>query len=233
MSRIDGAAERTRNTRKKRNTRKSWEPAERSGNSSGRFRVFRFFRVFRVLSRLTLFAFLCASCRQDMQDQPKYKPLAPSRFFSDGKSARQLVEGTVPYSPEGKATPLMTDLSKVTTLPLALTPQVMDRGQERYNIYCAPCHGRSGYGNGMVVRRGFRAPPSFHIDRLRQAPVGHFYDVETNGFGAMPSYADKVAPDDRWAITAYIRALQLSQRATINDAPPEVRDKLQSGGQKQ
>jgi len=225
MSRIDGAAERTRNTRKKRNTRKSWEHAERSGNSSGRF------RVFRVLSRLTLFALLCGSCRQDMQDQPKYKPLAPSRFFSDGKSARELVEGTAPYNPEGKATPPMADLSKMTTTPIALTPQALDRGQERYNIYCAPCHGRSGYGNGMVVRRGFRAPPSFHIDRLRQAPVGHFYDVETNGFGAMPSYADKVAPDDRWAITAYIRALQLSQHATINDAPPEVRAKLQSGGQ--
>jgi len=172
------------------------------------------------------------ACRQDMQDQPKYKPLAASRFFSDGKSARQLVDGTVPYSPEVKATP-PTDLSKMTTLPFALTPQVMDRGQDRFNIYCSPCHGRLGYGNGMVVQRGFRAPPSYHIDRLRQAPVGHFYDVMTNGFGAMSSYADKVAPDDRWAVTAYIRALQLSQNATINDAPPEDRAKLQSGGPKQ
>jgi mono/diheme cytochrome c family protein len=180
-----------------------------------------------------LFAVFSASCRQDMQDQPKYKPLAPSRFFSDGKSARQLVEGTAPYSPEGKATPPMADLSKMTTLPFALTPQVMDRGQERFNIYCSPCHGRLGYGNGMVVQRGFRAPPSYHIDRLRQAPLGHFYDVMTNGFGAMQSYADKVAPDDRWAVAAYIRALQLSQHATINDAPPEERAKLQSGGQKQ
>jgi cbb3-type cytochrome c oxidase subunit III len=180
-----------------------------------------------------LFAVFSASCRQDMQDQPKYKPLAPSRFFSDGKSARQLVDGTAPYSPEGKATPPVTDLSKMTTLPFTLTPPVMDRGQERFNIYCSPCHGRLGYGNGMVVQRGFRAPPSFHIDRLRQAPVGHFYDVMTSGFGAMPSYADKVAPDDRWAVAAYIRALQLSQHATINDAPPEERAKLQSGGQKQ
>jgi mono/diheme cytochrome c family protein len=183
-----------------------------------------------VAIALVLFA---GACRQDMQDQPKYKPLAPSRFFSDGKSARQLVEGTVPYSPEGKATPPMTDLSKMTTLPFALTPQVMDRGQGRFNIYCAPCHGRVGYGNGMVVQRGFLAPPSFHIDRLRQAPVGHFYDVMTHGFGAMPSYADKVSPDDRWAVAAYLRALQLSQRATIDDAPPEERAKLQSGGQKQ
>jgi mono/diheme cytochrome c family protein len=168
-----------------------------------------------------------------MQDQPKYKPLAPSRFFSDGKSARQLVDGTAPYSPEGKAAPPITDLSKMTTLPFTLTPQVMDRGQGRFNIYCSPCHGRLGYGNGMVVQRGFRAPPSYHIDRLRQAPLGHFYDVMANGFGAMSSYADKVAPDDRWAVAAYIRALQLSQHATINDAPPEVRAKLQSGGQKQ
>ena len=183
-----------------------------------------------VVMTLILFA---VACRQDMQDQPKYKPLAPSRFFSDGKSARQLVEGTAPYIPEGKATPPITDLSKMTTLPFALTPQVMNRGQERFNIYCSPCHGRLGYGNGMVVQRGFRAPPSYHIDRLRHAPLGHFYGVMTDGFGAMPSYADKVAPDDRWAVAAYIRALQLSQNATINDAPPEERAKLQSGGQKQ
>src|SRR5262245_10276242 len=186
----------------------------------------------RVSVAITLILFAVA-CRRDMQDQPKYKPLAPSHFFSDGKSARQLVEGTAPYIPEGKATPPITDLSKMTTLPFTLTPQVMDRGQGRFNIYCSPCHGRLGYGNGMVVQRGFRAPPSYHIDRLRQAPLGHFYDVMTNGFGAMSSYADKVAPDDRWAVAAYIRALQLSQHATINDAPPEVRAKLQSGGQKQ
>jgi mono/diheme cytochrome c family protein len=185
----------------------------------------------RVSVAITLVLFV-VGCRRDMQDQPKYKPLAPSRFFSDGKSARQLVDGTVPYSPEVKATP-PTDLSKMTTLPFALTPQVMDRGQGRFNIYCSPCHGRLGYGNGMVVQRGFRAPPSYHIDRLRQAPVGHFYEVMSDGFGAMPSYADKVAPDDRWAVAAYIRALQLSQNAAINDAPPEDRARLQSGGQKQ
>jgi mono/diheme cytochrome c family protein len=186
----------------------------------------------RVSVAITLVLFAVA-CRQDMQDQPKYKPLAPSRFFSDGKSARQLVEGTVPYSPEGKAISPAPDESKATTLPFALTPQVMDRGQGRFNIYCAPCHGRLGYGNGVVAQRGFLAPPSYHIDRLRQAPVGHFYDVMTNGFGAMSSYADKVAPRDRWAIAAYIRALQLSQHATINDATPGDRRKLQQGGQTQ
>lgn len=181
-----------------------------------------------VAVTLVLFA---GACRQDMHDQPKYKPLAASRFFSDGRSARQLVEGTAPYSPEGKATPPMTVLSKMTTLPFALTPQALDRGQERFNIYCSPCHGRTGYGNGMVAQRGFRAPPSYHIDRLRQAPVGHFYDVMTNGIGAMPSYADKVAPQDRWSIAAYIRALQLSQYAKLADAPPEARDKVNQGAQ--
>jgi mono/diheme cytochrome c family protein len=183
-----------------------------------------------VAMTLVLFA---GACRQDMQDQPKYKPLAPSRFFSDGKSARQLVEGVVPFQPGDQAISPMTDESKATTLPFPLTPQALDRGQGRFDIYCAPCHGRLGYGDGMVVQRGFLAPPSYHIDRLRRAPVGHFYDVMTNGFGAMPSYADKVAPRDRWAVAAYIRALQLSQHATINDAPPEDRAKLQSGGQKQ
>src|SRR5262245_42034373 len=179
---------------------------------------------------LILFA---VACRHDMQDQPKYKPLAASRFFSDGKSARQLVEGTVPFQPGGQGISPAADESKATALPFALTPQALDRGQERFNIYCSPCHGRLGYGDGMVVQRGFLAPPSYHIDRLRQAPVGRFYDVMTNGFGAMSSYADKVAPQDRWAVAAYIRALQLSQHATINDAPPEDRAKLQSGGQKQ
>ncbi|MBO0725950.1 MAG: cytochrome c [Blastocatellia bacterium] len=227
MSRIDRAAERARNTRKKRNTRKRLETSPDLSACPHDF------RVFRVLSCLTLFAFLCASCRQDMHDQPKYKPLAPSRFFSDGKSARRLVEGTVPFQPGGEAISPAPDESKATTPPFALTPQALDRGQERFDIYCAPCHGRLGYGDGMVAQRGFLAPPSYHIDRLRQAPVGHFYDVMTNGFGAMPSYADKVAPRDRWAVAVYIRALQLSQHATPNDAPPEERAKLQSGGQTQ
>lgn len=181
----------------------------------------------RVFVAITL-ALSAVACRQDMQDQPKYKPLAQSNFFSDGKSARQLVDGTVAYSPEATPTPPMADLSKMMTLPFPLTSQVMNRGQERFNIYCTPCHGALGYGNGMVVQRGFIAPPSYHTDRLRQAALGHFYEVMTNGFGAMPSYADKVAPRDRWAITAYIRALQLSQRAPLSDAPPEARAKLQS-----
>jgi mono/diheme cytochrome c family protein len=179
---------------------------------------------------LILFAL---ACRQDMHDQPKYKPLAASRFFSDGKSARRLVEGTVPFQPGGEAISPAPEESKATAPPFALTPQALDRGQERFDIYCAPCHGRLGNGDGMVARRGFLAPPSYHIDRLRRAPVGHFYAVMTNGFGAMPSYADKVAPRDRWAVAVYIRALQLSQHATLNDAPPEERAKIQSGGRTQ
>jgi mono/diheme cytochrome c family protein len=205
-------------------------PSERAMSLGGFFsRSSLCLRVFVAIA-LVLFA---VACRRDMQDQPKYKPLAPSRFFSDGKSARQLVKGTEPFQPGGQAISPTADESKATSPPFALTPQALDRGQERFNIYCSPCHGRLGYGDGMVVQRGFLAPPSYHIDRLRQAPVGHFYDVMTNGFGAMPSYADKVAPQDRWAVAAYIRALQLSQHATINDAPPEERAKLQSGGQKQ
>src|SRR5262245_16888180 len=115
--------------------------------------------------------------------------------------------------------------------PLAVTAEIVSRGQDRFNIFCAPCHSRLGDGQGMIVKRGFRAPPSFHIDRLRTAPVGHFFDVITNGFGAMPDYAQQVSPRDRWAISAYVRALQLSQNATIADVPPDKRGELDSGGQ--
>jgi mono/diheme cytochrome c family protein len=118
-----------------------------------------------------------------------------------------------------------------TTFPYPVTRSILERGHERYNIYCMPCHGLAGYGDGMIVQRGFSPPPSFHTDRLRQAPVGHFYDVITNGYGAMYSYASRVSPDDRWAIIAYIRALQLSQHATIADVPPEEQQKLQGTGQ--
>jgi mono/diheme cytochrome c family protein len=119
-----------------------------------------------------------------------------------------------------------------STFPLPISPEVLDRGEERFNIYCSPCHDRLGTGNGMVVQRGYRHPPSFHTERLRQAPVGYFFDVITNGFGAMPDYSAQLVPSDRWAVIAYIRALQLSQNATLVDVPPEERSKLQSGGQK-
>ena len=118
----------------------------------------------------------------------------------------------------------------VETFPFPITRQVLERGRERFDIYCSPCHGRTGEGNGMIVQRGFPAPPSYHIDRLRKAPVGHFFDVITQGYGVMYSYAQRVEPDDRWAIAAYVRALQLSRNATLANVPPQDRAKL--GAQK-
>jgi mono/diheme cytochrome c family protein len=114
----------------------------------------------------------------------------------------------------------------VNELPFPLTQQVLDRGQQRFNIFCSPCHDKTGNGRGMIVQRGYRQPPSYHIDRLRQAPIGHFFDVMTNGFGAMPDYRAQIQPRDRWAIAAYIRALQLSEHATIDDVPAADRDRL-------
>jgi mono/diheme cytochrome c family protein len=177
-----------------------------------------------------------AACRQDMHDQPKYIPLRPSSFFDDGRSARPLPEHTVArgHLDEDVAFYTGRDASGklVNEFPFPVTKEVILRGQERFNIYCTPCHDRTGSGNGMVPRRGFRRPPSYHIDRLRQAPVGHFVDVITTGLGAMQDYSAQVAPRDRWAIASYIRALQLSQGASINDIPSEARAQLGQGGGK-
>jgi hypothetical protein len=178
---------------------------------------------------------ISAGCRIDMHLQPKYRPLDPSPFFDDGRSARPVIPGTVPRGH------LRTDellyAGKVNgtvanTFPFPITRQDLERGRERYNIYCTPCHDYTGSGRGMIVQRGFPAPPSYHIDRLRNAPVGHFFDVITNGFGTMHSYAARVEPEDRWRIIAYIRALQLSQSATLNDVPDQERQKLLQGPQK-
>lgn len=163
-----------------------------------------------------------AGCRQDMHDQPRFKPLAKSDFYTDLRSARPPVDGTVArgelhedaYFYTGKVGNNPGDY-----MPFAVTPAVLERGQERFDIYCTPCHSRLGDGNGMIVQRGFRRPPSYHTERLRKAPLGYFFDVMTNGFGAMPSYAAQVPPQDRWDIVAYIRALQLSQDATSGDVP--------------
>jgi mono/diheme cytochrome c family protein len=172
---------------------------------------------------------LLASCRQDMQDQPKYKDLRGSAFFADGRSARPIVEDTVArgflYANQSVVTG-KSGSDFVRDLPVALTKQLLERGRERYNIYCTPCHGMTGDGLGVVVQRGYRQPPSFHIDRLREAPVGYFFDVMTHGFGAMPDYAAQITPEDRWAIAAYERALQLSQRATVADVPASERPNL-------
>ncbi|HEY3876838.1 MAG TPA: cytochrome c [Candidatus Kapabacteria bacterium] len=195
-----------------------------------------------------------ASCRQDMQDQPKYLPYRGSEIFPDSLSSRNLVEGTVPRgylwldqalytgksgtaghpadSAKAGATmgtaktsvptrPAAAAGSDVNEFPFPITKEILDRGQERFNIYCSPCHGVLGDGRGMIVNRGFRPPPSYHQDRLRTAPLGHFFDVITNGFGAMPDYSMQIPPHERWAIIAYIRALQLSQNANIADVPSD------------
>lgn len=166
--------------------------------------------------------FMAAACRQDMHDQPKYRPLRATTFFADGSSARPLVEGTIARGTLQEDEAFFTGKSggaAVAELPFAVDEHVLDRGQERFNIYCAPCHDRTGTGRGMVVQRGYRQPPSFHDERLRTAPAGHFFDVMTNGFGAMPDYRAQIAPRDRWAIVGYIRALQLSHRASPSDIP--------------
>lgn len=175
---------------------------------------------------------LCAlaGCRQDMHDQPRYKPLAKSDFFGDERSARPQVEGTVARGQLKEDTRLHTgkvgqDFS--AELPFALDHALLDRGQERFAIYCSPCHGQLGRGDGIVVQRGFRnRPASFHDERLRGKPAGYFFDVISNGFGAMQDYSTSIAVRDRWAIVAYVRALQLSQNATIDDVPTEQRAAL-------
>jgi mono/diheme cytochrome c family protein len=174
-------------------------------------------------------ALALAGCRQDMHDTPRYEPLEASTFFADGRSSRMLVANTVPRGLLREDTHLnegRIDGKLATTFPMPVTAEVMARGQERFNVFCSPCHGRTGSGNGMVVQRGFRAPPSYHEDRLRNAPVGYFFDVMTNGFGAMQDYSAQVPVADRWAIAAYIRALQLSQRATVDDVPQNRRADL-------
>ena len=178
-----------------------------------------------------------SACRRDMQDQPKMKPMRSTSFFGDGLSSRQPIEGTVPrgflrsetafFTGKKSATPSASPTpgtaqpgstqantypDDVDTFPFPITKEIVLRGQERYNIFCSVCHGFTGNGDGMIVRRGFRHAASFNDDRLRQAPVGHFFDAMTNGWGAMPSYASQIAVQDRWAIIAYIRALQISQQ---------------------
>ncbi len=172
-----------------------------------------------------------AACRRDMQDQPKYKNLRGSAFFDDKRSARPVVEDTVargfPYADQRFLTG-KDNGQPIASLPVPLTRELLERGGQRYRIYCTPCHGLTGNGLGVIVQRGYRQPPSFHIDRLREAPVGYFYDVQTRGFGSMMDYAAQIPPSDRWAIAAYIRALQLSQRTTIADVPAAARPALES-----
>ena len=163
---------------------------------------------------------LLAGCRIDMHVQPKVLPLTKSDFFEDGRASRALVPGTIargqlkddPYLYSG-----MVNGKPGDVMPFPATKEVLARGRERFNIYCSPCHSEVGDGNGMIVQRGFRRPPSYHTPALRNAPLGHFYDVMTNGFGAMPDYSAQVNTQDRWAIAAYIRVLQASQNASGAD----------------
>jgi mono/diheme cytochrome c family protein len=172
---------------------------------------------------------LAAGCRQDMHDQPRFKPYAKSDFFADKRSARPLVDGTIARGHLREDAVLYTGKAAgkpADAFPFPVTADVMARGRERFDIFCSPCHGRTGTGDGMIVRRGYRKPPSFHEDRLRQAAPGYTYDVITNGFGAMPDYAQQIPVRDRWAIVAYITALQHSQHAAADRLPAQARAAL-------
>jgi mono/diheme cytochrome c family protein len=179
----------------------------------------------RAVSGLLLIAAIAlwSGCRIDMHVQPKQNPLSPSDFYPDKRSARPIIEGTVARGQLHEDTYFYTGKigdNPGDVMPFPVTKEVLERGRERFNIYCAPCHSRVGDGNGFVPSRGFtRMPPSYHIPRLQKAPLGYFFDVMTNGFGIMPDYASQITPEDRWKIVAYIRALQLSQNATMNDVP--------------
>lgn len=171
---------------------------------------------------------LCA-CDQPMNYQPKLKPLQESDMFADRRGSRNLVENTVARGHLRDNPALFTgkvDGAEVTTFPMTLTREFVKHGQNRFNIYCAPCHGRTGEGDGMIVQRGYAKPPSFHEDRLVTSTIGHFYDVISNGFGRMPDYSTQVPVRDRWAIIAYVRALQLSRRASMDDVPEAERARL-------
>lgn len=161
-----------------------------------------------------------AGCRQDMHDQPKFIPQRGTAFFADGRSARPQVENTVARNQLHQDSYFYTGLingKEGDSLPFPVTPELMARGQERYNVYCTPCHSRVGNGAGMIVQRGYRPAGNFHTARLQAAPLGHFFDVMTNGYGAMPDYSAQLTPADRWAVVAYIKALQLSQSAKASD----------------
>lgn len=231
--------------------------AERAATAAGPRCARRDIRVVPAIGAL-LVAFACTGCEKlmrDMYDQPRYKPLAASPLWSDGRSSRPPVAGTIAYS-EGaiagtssgrlrraaiepqvptypvdgsggiRADPARLEPPPVLLNPLPTTLATLQRGRGRFDIYCAPCHSEAGDGDGVIVRRGFPRPPSYHSERLRNAPDAHFYAVITNGYGAMNSYADRVEPQDRWAIVAYIRALQLSQHAALSDVPPPARQQL-------
>lgn len=173
---------------------------------------------------LALLGLMSFGCRQDMHDQPRHEPLEPSAFFANGSSSRAQVDGTVARGTlldDITFTTGRTDEDQfVAALPLPLTRPLLERGRHRFDAFCSPCHGRLGDGGGMVVQRGFKQPRAFHELRLVESPVGYFFDVMTNGFGQMSSYAAQIDPADRWAIAAYVKALQLSRRVPVDRLTP-------------
>jgi mono/diheme cytochrome c family protein len=166
----------------------------------------------------------CDEMRQDMATQPKARPLSPSDFFPDGRSERPLLENTVARGSLSNDEYMVAKDSNA--FPLPVNQALLERGKDRYGAFCTPCHGLQGDGNGMVALRGMKHPPSYHTDRLRESPNGYFYDVISNGFGQMYGYAAQIPPRDRWAIVAYVRALQLSRDARASELPAELRQKL-------
>jgi hypothetical protein len=185
----------------------------------------------RKLNQLAAFGAMAATlvlvgCRQDMQDQPKFFPQRGTDFYADGRSVRPQVENTVARGQLHENAYFYTGLTNGKEgdgMPFPATLEVLERGQERYNVYCTPCHSRVGNGVGMIVQRGYMKAGSFHSARLETAPLGHFFHVISNGYGAMPDYSAQIVPADRWAIVAYIKALQLSQKATQADVPAGAR----------
>ena len=166
--------------------------------------------------------------RQDMANQPRQNPLSPAPIFSDGRSARPILDNTVARGATQDDALLVPKDSNA--FPLPLTAELLQRGQQRYNIFCTPCHGIQGDGMGMVTMRGMKHPPSYHQDRLRNVPNGYLFDVITNGFGAMNGYTAQLVPRDRWAVVAYLRALQVSRNAHVADLPASLKEKLMAGG---
>ena len=190
-------------------------------SASLRSRPRRFFAAEVFAAALVLAG---CSLKQDMALQPKNRPLSPSDFFTDGRSERPLLENTVA---RGSVTEDEMVVSKESnSFPIPVNLELLERGENRYKIFCTPCHGLQGDGNGMVAMRGMKHPPSYHEERLRQVSNGYIYDVMTNGFGAMLGYSAQIPPRDRWAIVAYVRALQLSRNARVADLPPDVREKV-------
>jgi mono/diheme cytochrome c family protein len=177
---------------------------------------------------------LAAGCNQEMRNDSRLKPFEPSPVFADGRSSRQFVPGTVAHRADRPVDVALTqgvgqDGQPIATIPVPITPELLAVGKKNYDIFCSVCHGQNGYGDGIVARRGFPAPPSYHIDRLRRAPSGHIYDVITNGYGVMYSYRDRIpTPEERWAVAAYVKTLQFSQYATQPDLPAEELTKVQS-----